>query len=321
VGAAELGRQVQRVSVELNAVMVAVAGDEPHVLVLSSADGRSDALPSGPLQSRHRTLELGLRAWIGEKTRQTIGYVEQLYTFGDRDRAQAARAGARALSIGYLALIAAPSAVDTLPVGWRNWYQYFPWEDLRDGEPQALASIRRACRRWAAAARKAERDIREERVQLAFGDSNGAWNEERVLERYELLYEIGLVPEAHRDGRRTPQAAENVAFTGRPMQGDHRRILATGIARLRGKIKYRPVVFELIPQTFTLSQLQRTVEALSGVRLHAPNFRRLVESQELVEGTGELVSETRGRPAQLVRFRNDVMLDRPVLAQRLPVAR
>ena len=46
--------------------------------------------------------------------------------------------------------------------------------------------------------------------------------------------------------------------------GDHRRILATGIARLRAKIKYRPVVFELMPPDFTLLQLQRSVEALGG---------------------------------------------------------
>ena len=45
---------------------------------------------------------------------------------------------------------------------------------------------------------------------------------------------------------------------------DHRRILATGIARLRAKIKYHPVVFELMPETFTLLQLQRCVEALAG---------------------------------------------------------
>ncbi|KGM30291.1 NrtR DNA-binding winged helix domain-containing protein, partial [Inquilinus limosus] len=57
------------------------------------------------------------------------------------------------------------------------------------------------------------------------------------------------------------------------------------------------VVFELMPPTFTLSQLQRTVEALAGLRLHAPNFRRLVDSQGLVEETGEVAGGTGGRPA------------------------
>ena len=68
---------------------------------------------------------------------------------------------------------------------------------------------------------------------------------------------------------------------------DHRRMLATAIGRLRGKIKYRPVVFELMPPAFTLLELQRTVEALAGVRLHKQNFRRLVEAEGLVEETGE----------------------------------
>ena len=59
---------------------------------------------------------------------------------------------------------------------------------------------------------------------------------------------------------------------------DHRRILATALGRLRGKLKYRPVVFELLPSAFTLLQLQRVVEALAGVRLHKQNLRRLVET-------------------------------------------
>jgi hypothetical protein len=80
-------------------------------------------------------------------------------------------------------------------------------------------------------------------------------------------------------------------------------------------------VFELMPPTFTLLQLQRTVEALAGVRLHKPNFRRLVERQGLVEETGETALETGGRPARLVRFRREVMLERPAPGVRLPVAR
>ena len=48
------------------------------------------ACPPGPLQSEHRTLEMGLRTWVAEQTQLTLGYVEQLYTFGDRDRAEAA---------------------------------------------------------------------------------------------------------------------------------------------------------------------------------------------------------------------------------------
>jgi hypothetical protein len=105
------------------------------------------------------------------------------------------------------------------------------------------------------------------------------------------------------------------------MLADHRRILATAIARLRGKIKYRPVVFELMPPGFTLLQLQRTVEALAGVRLHKQNFRRLVAQQGLVEETGRTITATGGRPAREVRFREDVLLEHHAPGVRLPISR
>jgi hypothetical protein len=101
------------------------------------------------------------------------------------------------------------------------------------------------------------------------------------------------------------------------MAFDHRRIMATAMGRLRGKMKYRPVVFELMPAEFTLLELQRTVEALSGVRLHKQNFRRLVESQGLVERTGKVSSKARGRPAEQFRFRRGVVRERPAPGLRL----
>ena len=111
------------------------------------------------------------------------------------------------------------------------------------------------------------------------------------------------------------------AVFGRTMSGDHRRILATAIARLRAKIKYRPVVFELMPSQFTLLQLQRTVEALAGLTLYKPNFRRLIEQHDLVEETGESESETGGRPAKLFRFRRSVQEERQFAGTKLPLSR
>ena len=110
------------------------------------------------------------------------------------------------------------------------------------------------------------------------------------------------------------------AGLGTPMLFDHRRILATAIARLRGKLKYRPVVFELMAPTFTLLELQRAVEALAGLRLHKQNFRRLVAEQGLVEGTGKFSAPARGRPAELFRFRREVLRERPAPGVRLGVA-
>ena len=95
------------------------------------------------------------------------------------------------------------------------------------------------------------------------------------------------------------------------------RILATAIARLRAKLKYRPVVFELMPGEFTLTELQRTVEAISGRHLHKQNFRRLVETTALVEPTGETSTATGGRPAALFRFRREVLAERQEAGLRL----
>src|SRR6266536_3456281 len=76
-------------SIGLCAAIVAASEHEPRVLTLhiAAAGGSpAEALPSGPLEAEHRTLEIGLRTWVERQTSQRLGYVEQLYTFGDRDR-------------------------------------------------------------------------------------------------------------------------------------------------------------------------------------------------------------------------------------------
>jgi hypothetical protein len=309
-------------SVGLSAVIVAASEHEPRVLTVRvAAPGDPvDALPAGPLEAEHRTLEIGLRSWVERQTSQRLGYVEQLYTFGDRDRLVGATADANpALTVAYLALVREVRPAGSAEAVWQSCYRYFPWEDWRDGRPAILAAIEIDLASWAAAApNAAEARLREVRIQVAFGLHAASWNEELVLERYELLYEAGLVGEAARD-RGLPVHAGSGA--GVAMAVDHRRILATAVGRLRGKIKYRPVVFELMPPAFTLSQLQKTVEALSGVRLHKQNFRRLVEQQGLVEETGDISATTGGRPARLVRFRREVLLERPAPGLRLRAGR
>ena len=310
-------------SIGLCASIVAASIHEPRVLTIRlgerGAGEATEALPSGPLEAEHRTLEIGLRAWVERQTGQRLGYVEQLYTFGDRDRvAGEAALALPALVVAYLALAREVGSSDA---EWRSWYRYFPWEDWRNGKPESLGRLEERLARWAAEApAEPERRLREERLGLAFGMPAGSWNEELVLERYELLYEAGLVAEAARDLGRPALSGDRLG-TGIAMALDHRRILATALGRLRGKIKYRPVVFELMSPAFTLLQLQRTVEALAGVRLHKQNFRRLVEQQGLVEETGEVSAQTGGRPARLVRFRREVLLERPAPGLRLRAGR
>ena len=111
------------------------------------------------------------------------------------------------------------------------------------------------------------------------------------------------------------------AALGEPMISDHRRILATALGRLRGKLKYRPVAFEFMPEAFTLSALQRSVEAIAGVALHKQNFRRGVERTGLVEGLGRIDPGTGGRPAELFRFRRELLSAGPAPGLALPLLR
>lgn len=314
--------------VGLNAVILAVTGEEPRILTVRPGESAlavpeggdaGEALPFGPLDPvRDRTLELGLRRWVREQTGLELGYVEQLYTFGDRNRDPHEREGGpRMMSIGYLTLVREDKAAAGR---WRGWYEYLPWEDWRVGRPPILSTIESALVDWVKRAASAHlREERQDRIDIAFGLGGAPWDGYRVLDRYELLYEAGLVGEATLDLARKGRAApEPGARLGRVMCFDHRRMLATAVSRLRGKIKYRPVVFELLPPTFTLLQLQRVVEALAGQGLHKQNFRRLVEKGGLVEGTGRRASDTGGRPAELFSFRREVLRERPTPGVGLP---
>jgi hypothetical protein len=308
----------QEIAADLIAVLVAVTSGEPRVLTIQ--DQR--ALPSGPFELAHRSLQSGLRAWVERQTRLPLGYVEQLYAFADRDRAGAT--AQHVISISYLGLTREQPAFGDHEASWRRWYDYFPWEDHRVGSPPLIEKILQpGLKAWVSAApdRAAQR-IRRQRATMLFGFEDHPWNEELVLQRYELLYEARLIPEARRGNSATSMAANMVLpdTSGKPMILDHRRILATGIARLRAKIKYHPVVFELMPDTFTLLQLQRCVEALAGRLVHKPNFRRLIEQQELIEETGETSQDTGGRPAKLFRFRRAVFAERAIAGTKLPIS-
>jgi hypothetical protein len=313
------GHKRTPIEIGLTAAIVAMESDAPKILAAGAGNDAPIALPSGPFEPlTHRTFEIGLRTFVAEQTALSVGYVEQLYTFGDRGRhVRADDTDPHVLSVGYLALTRIPyddAALKAAGASFEPWYKFFPWEDWRGGRPSLLdETILPALVPWAKAApREPSRALgRRERLRFAFGADGSPWDEEKVLERYELLYEAGLIEEARRDGREAALARKSTAPLGEPMQFDHRRILATAIARLRAKLKYRPVIFELMPEEFTLTELQRSVEAIAGRHLHKQNFRRLVDSTELVEPTGEMATATGGRPAALFRFRREVLAERP----------
>lgn len=127
------------------------------------------------------------------------------------------------------------------------------------------------------------------------------------------------------DGKRHPSDAEiSVAYVGlipmgtpSPVGGVYawfpladvpqmaprqRLVLDSAITMIRARMDQSPVAFRLLPQMFTLTELQQTYEMLLGKRLHKASFRRALQAAWLVEPSDEWRSEGRGRPAQLYRY-------------------
>src|SRR5207244_4458877 len=129
----------------LSAVVVGARDGEAAILTVRPADEAAGppALPFGPFDPiGHRTFELALRDFVTSQTGFELGYVEQLYTFGDKGRdaplADVGAGSARVISVGYLALTS--RAVDTPApdTAWTPWPRFFPWEDWRHGRPEVI---------------------------------------------------------------------------------------------------------------------------------------------------------------------------------------
>lgn len=173
------------------------------------------------------------------------------------------------------------------PDGREKWT--LPWDSAKNGE--AL-------------------DAAASRISKSILGEDTAWKEQ-----------IG----AFGDGKRHPSDAEiSVAFAGlvptgtpSPVGGVYawfpladvpalsprqRQILDTAVSMIRTRMDQSPVAFRLLPQMFTLTELQQMYELLLAKRLHKASFRRALQGAWLVEPTDEWRSEGRGRPAQLYRF-------------------
>lgn len=303
-----------------------------------------DAWPGGFLEwdTDPTTRETALRELREETSVNEPDYLEPLgsYTQDGRDPRQFAghrdgktgewvRTGARVATNAYLMLLPRPAALvpqegETTDARWTDVYAYLPWEDLRSGAGRAAA------RQVAAALRRRVRGAGgRERIGAAFGEGAHEWNEERVADRWRLLYDAGAVAEARRDRWGRPLGAAGEGF-GREMAFDHRRILADALARLRGKIKYLPAALKaLAGDEFTLDELQAACEAVAGRPLHRANFRRAVaqakgdraRTPRLVAGTGRRRARGAGEPGvapELFRFVPEVVHARLDPSLRLP---
>jgi len=99
-----------------------------------------------------------------------------------------------------------------------------------------------------------------------------------------------------------------------PLAFDHADILAYALTRLRYKLEYTAVGFELLPREFTLTELQSAYEIVLGEGLDKRNFRRKILSAGIIESSGDYRSGE-GRPARLYRYQQDAVAE--VKARRL----
>jgi 8-oxo-dGTP diphosphatase len=83
---------------------------------------------------------------------------------------------------------------------------------------------------------------------------------------------------------------------------DHDRILSVAVQRLKGKLRYQPIGFELLPEKFTLSQLQHLYEAILERDLDKRNFRKKILGMDLLVETDEIEQDVAHRAARLYRF-------------------
>jgi hypothetical protein len=268
---------------------------------------------------------------VEHQTGIELGSARQICTLGGRHGTAVGASTPRLpiVAVCYLALVDPTRVNDRGGATWCSWYDYFPWEDWRRGKPACLTEeIEPRLKAWARltpahceASAPRDRLDRSQRLRIAFGCDGAAWDEEKALDRYDLLCEAGILGEAGADAGNAVPASWRSPRLWHPMLGDHARVLASAIGEVRRSVKCQPVIFELMPDLFTLFELQKTVEAILGPHLHKQNFRRLVETGGLVEPTGEYRLRTGGRPAQLYRFRRGVLLERLAPGVRIKTGR
>jgi len=88
---------------------------------------------------------------------------------------------------------------------------------------------------------------------------------------------------------------------------DHRQILEHGMKRLRERLEYTPVAFQLLPKKFTLTQLQRTYEVILNTVLDKRNFRKKMISLGILNEYEEFTKASSKRPARLYGFNDEII--------------
>lgn len=144
-----------------------------------------------------------------------------------------------------------------------------------------------------------ERDPRTRIISVAYY-ALVAWERVAAIERREdIAVAAVVVPWTGEQG-----GPVEVHVEGKPasLAFDHADIVGMAVKRIRGKLNYAPIGYQLLPDEFTLLDLQRVHEAIAGHPLNKDSFRRRMLASDEIEATGERQEGVGHRPAALYRF-------------------
>jgi 8-oxo-dGTP diphosphatase len=225
------------------------------------------ALPGGFVTPNESIEDAALRELKSETNLDDI-YVEQLYTWGDVQRDPRTRV----ISCSYMALIDSgaldiKAGDDADDAGWFNLSYHV---------------------------------IEEQKSQIVYGFVSEKLIRIHLFSDLASLNATVKVVETS-EGRITRVSREVVDSQG--IAFDHARMIEYAIERLRSKLEYSDVVFNLMPESFTLSELQQVYEVIWGKKLLAAAFRRKIANR--VIATDQFTKDAGHRPSRLYRFNTD----------------
>ncbi|KAJ50197.1 ADP-ribose pyrophosphatase YjhB (NUDIX family) [Clostridium tetanomorphum] len=224
------------------------------------------ALPGGFI-GIEEDLEASAMRKLKEKTGIDNVYTEQLYTFGDAYRDKRTRV----ISVGNIALVE-KSSIRFKEVDFQKKSEWF-WID------KTLVSSEK------------QEQYTENKHLLSLKSID-----EKIIMNYEVTEKIGrdIFRRKETSYRLLNNSTEELAF-------DHYKILDYGIDRLRNKVEYTPIAFNLLPRVFTVKELQNVYEAIMGREIL--NFRR--KMGEMIIETDEKIEGKPFRPAKVFKFNED----------------
>lgn len=277
--------------VDLRLSLIACDAQTARALTTLDIDNRTRKLPVFTVDlSNADTPEKALYLQFGKSLSSKLSHLEQVAISVENGR----------LVCDMLGLVLDRNNFRLPTCDWWPLFELFPWEDYRKGVPENLADILlpQLC------SQAAKQNQKLENIAVLFGQNDQMWLSENIDQRFEMLYQAALLPEALRDrsGAKISVRHHHVAVFGQTMCGNDRWQLAKSLSRLRKLMLFRPVINHLLLEPFSLGDLQKIAENLSGIGLHTQNFRRDVLRSGLVAALDTTRKPETGRPAKLYNW-------------------